>query len=100
MLSHVQLFMTPWTVALLAPMSMESLGKNTGVACHFLLQEIIQIQGLNPLILHVLHWQAEFLPLCPLGSLCVCGCVCVCVCVCKLLLIIWATRTNSVKNKF
>ena len=35
-------------------------GRNTGVGCHFLLQGIFPIQGLNPC---VLHWQAEFLPL-------------------------------------
>ena len=38
--SHVWLFETPWTVAsrLLCPW--DSPGKNTGVGCHFLLQEI------------------------------------------------------------
>ena len=38
-LSHVQLFLTPWTVARQAPPSMEAsiLGKNTGVGCRFLL---------------------------------------------------------------
>ena len=30
--------MTPWTVACQAPLSVGSLGKNTGVGCHFLLQ--------------------------------------------------------------
>ena len=36
--SHIQLFVTPWTVARQAPPSMGFLGKNTGVGCHFLLQ--------------------------------------------------------------
>ena len=27
-------------------------GKNTGVGCHFLLQEIFPTQGLNPGVLH------------------------------------------------
>ena len=36
--SHVRLFLNSWTVALQAPLSMDSLGKNTGVGCHFLLQ--------------------------------------------------------------
>ena len=31
-------------------------GKNTGVVCHALLQEIVQTQGLNPPLLHLLHW--------------------------------------------
>ena len=36
----------------------ESLGKNTGVGCHFLLQAIFQTQGSN---LCLLHWQADSL---------------------------------------
>ena len=35
-------------------------GKNTGVGCHFLLQGIFPIQVSN---LHLLHWQANSLPL-------------------------------------
>ena len=34
--------------------------RNTGVGCHFLLQGIFLTQGLN---LHLLHWQADSLPL-------------------------------------
>ena len=37
-LLHVQLFATLWTTALQASLSMGFSGKNTGVACHFLLQ--------------------------------------------------------------
>ena len=46
-LSHVQHFVTLLTVAtrLLSPLN--SSGKNTGVGCHFLLQEIFSTQGLN-----------------------------------------------------
>ena len=44
MLSHVQLFATPWTVAFQAPPSMEFSGKNTGVSCHFLLWGILPCQ--------------------------------------------------------
>ena len=44
-------------------------GKNTGVGCHFLLQEIFQTSGSNPHLLRFLHWQVDFLPLSPLGSL-------------------------------
>ena len=40
----------PWT----------SPGKNTGVGCHFLLQGIFPTQRSN---LHLLHWQADSLPL-------------------------------------
>ena len=38
LLSRVRFFATPWTVALQAPPSMGSPGKNTRVGCHFLLQ--------------------------------------------------------------
>ena len=32
--------------------------KNTGVGCHALLQRLFLIQGLNPHLLCLLHWQA------------------------------------------
>ena len=38
----------------------DSPGKNTEVGCHFLLQEIVLLQGSNP---HLLHWQVDSLPL-------------------------------------
>ena len=43
-------------------------GKNTGVGCHFLLQGIFLTQGSNTYLLHLLHWQADSLPLSHLGS--------------------------------
>ena len=43
--------------------------KNTGVGCHFLLQEIFLTQGSNTHLLHLLHWQAGSLPVSYLGSL-------------------------------
>ena len=42
--------------------------KNTGVGCHLLLQGIFLTQGSNPTLLHLLHWQADSLPLSHLGS--------------------------------
>ena len=42
-------------------------GKNTGVACHFLLQRIFPIQELNP-YLCLLLWQVDSLPLVPPGK--------------------------------
>ena len=45
--NHVQLFVTLWTVALQAPLSMGFSIKNTGVGCHALLQGIFLTQGLN-----------------------------------------------------
>ena len=44
-------------------------GKNPGVGFHFLLQRIFPTQGLNPSLLHLLHWQADSLPLSHPGSL-------------------------------
>ena len=66
--SPVQLFVTPWTVAHQAPLSVEFLGKNTEVSCHFLLQGILPTQGLNLNLLQLLHWQVDSLPLSHLGS--------------------------------
>ena len=42
--------------------------KNTGVGCHALLWGIFPIQGSNPRLLHLLHWQVDSLPLSHLGS--------------------------------
>ena len=46
-----------WPTRLLCPWDFR--GKNTGVGCHFLLQGIFPIQGLNS---RLLHWQADSLP--------------------------------------
>ena len=43
-------------------------GKNTGLGFHFLLQRTVATQGSNPSLLHLLHWQADSLPLCHPGS--------------------------------
>ena len=37
----------------------DSLGKNTGVGCHDLLQGIFPTQGLQTRLLHFLHWQTD-----------------------------------------
>ena len=49
----------------LAAAAAAAAGKNTGVGCHFILQGIFPPQGLNPCLLHLLHWQADSLPLLP-----------------------------------
>ena len=54
---------TPWTVACQAPLWRDFPGKNIGVGCHFLLQGIFLTRVLNPHLLHLLHWQADSLPL-------------------------------------
>ena len=61
LLSHVRLFepsrlLCPWNFP----------GKNTGMGCHFFLQEIFPNKGLNPYLFCFLHWQADYLPLCHL----------------------------------
>ena len=43
----------------------DSLGKNTGMGSHFLLQGIFLTQGSNP---SLLHWQVDSLPSSHLGS--------------------------------
>ena len=52
-----------WPARLLCPW--DSLGKNTGVGCHFLFHGIFLTQGLN---LGLLHWQADSLLLSHQGS--------------------------------
>ena len=47
LLSRVLLFVTPWTVALQAPLSMGFTGQNAGLGCHFLLHGNVSIQRLN-----------------------------------------------------
>ena len=61
-------FMTPRTVARQPPQSVGLSWQNTGVGCHFLLQEIFLTQELNLSLLRLLHWQADSLPLSHLGS--------------------------------
>ena len=46
----------------------DSPGKNTAVGCHFLLHGIFPIQGSNPHVMYLLHWQADSLQLSHLGS--------------------------------
>ena len=55
MLSRIQLYATPWTVAHEALLSTEfssGLLENTGVGCYFRLQGIFFTQGWNPHLLH------------------------------------------------
>jgi len=41
---------------------------NSGVDCHFLLQEVFRTQGSNPCLWHLLYQQADSLPLSHMGS--------------------------------
>ena len=64
-LSHVRLFVTLWSVACQAPLSMGFPRQEYLSGCHFLLQGIFPTQELNP---HLLHWQVDSLPLSQGGS--------------------------------
>ena len=66
--SHVQLFATLQTVAHQAPLSMRFSRQEywSGLPCS--LQGITLIQGSNPLLLCLLHWQAGSSPLAPPGK--------------------------------
>ena len=50
--NHVWFFVTPWTIAHQDPHLWNSLGKNTGVSCHSLLQGISLTHGSNLGLLH------------------------------------------------
>ena len=67
--SHIQVFATLWIVAHRAPLSKEfTPAKNTGMGCQAFLQGIFLIQGSNPHLLYLLHWQVGSLPLAPPGK--------------------------------
>ena len=68
-LSRVQLFATPWTVARQAPLSMGFSRQEYWSVLPCPLSGDFQTQGLNPRLLHLLHWQAGSLPLSHWGSL-------------------------------
>ena len=57
-LSHVRLFVTPWSVTRQAPLSMEFSRQEYGVVCHFLLQGIFPSQRSNTGRLFT-HWARE-----------------------------------------
>ena len=69
LLSHVPLFVTPWTVAARLLHLWDFPLKTNGVGCHFLFQEISPTQESNPCLLCLLHWQVDSLPLAPPGKL-------------------------------
>ena len=64
----VRLFVTLWTVACQAPLSMGFSRQEYWSGCHALLQGIFSTQGLNPCLSCLLHWQAGSLPLAPPGK--------------------------------
>ena len=60
---------TQWTEPTRLLSAWDFPGKNTGVGCHFVLQGLFLTQGSNPHLLCLLHWQADYLPLCPISIL-------------------------------
>ena len=66
--SCVWLFVTLYTVACQAPLSMGLSSKNTGEGCHVPFQGIFPTQGSNPCILSLWHWQVGSLPLASPGK--------------------------------
>ena len=67
-LSCVRLFVSPWTGAHEVPLSVGLPRPEYWMGCHFLLQKIFLTEGSNPSLSHLLHWQADSLPLRYLGS--------------------------------
>ena len=59
LLIRVQLFATPWTVALQAPLSMEFPTQQNWNGQPFPSLGIFPTQGTNPGLLCLLHWQAD-----------------------------------------
>ena len=62
-LSHIHLFVTYEQQPARIPCPWGFSGKNTGVGCHFLLQEIFPTEGSNPHLLCLLLWQEDSLRL-------------------------------------
>ena len=67
LLSHVQLFANPWTVACQAPLSMGFFRQEYWRGLQFSSPGDLPDPGLNPCLLHLLHWQADSIPLGTLG---------------------------------
>ena len=74
--SYPTLLWPPWTVACQTPLSLQFPRQNTGVGCHFLLQEIFLHQGSNT---SPAFTGKFFTTEPPSKPMCVCVCVCVCV---------------------
>ena len=68
LLSCVQLFVTPWIIALQAPLSLGFPRQEYWSGLPFPPPGIFQTQGLNLHVLCLLHWQADLSPLSHPGS--------------------------------
>ena len=67
-LSHVQFFVTPWTIACQAPLSIGFSRQEHWSGLPFSSPGDLSNQGSNPCLLHLLHWQAGSLPIAPSGK--------------------------------
>ena len=67
-LSCVQLFVTLWTIARQAPLSMGFSRQEYWHGLQCPAPEDLPTQGLNPHLLHLLNWQMGSLPLTPPGK--------------------------------
>ena len=68
MLSQVQIFVTPWTVAYSAPLSMEFSRQGNWSGLSFPTPGYLPDPGSNPCLSCLLNCQVYSLPLCQLGS--------------------------------
>ena len=68
LLTHVGLFVTLWTVACQASLSMEVSRQEYWSRLPFPPPEVLLTLGSKPWLFCLLHWQADSLPLCHLGS--------------------------------
>ena len=67
-LRHGRLFCNPWTVAARFLCPCDFPGKNIGVGCPAIRQEIFPTQGANPCFLHLLHWEVDSFTTVPPGK--------------------------------
>ena len=67
-LSHVQLFVTPWIVVSQVPLSMQCSRQEYWSGFPFPPPAGLPDPGIETHLLHLLHWQMDSLPLCHLGS--------------------------------
>ena len=62
--SHLRLFVTPWAIIHQAPLSVGFFQAIIlELVCHLFICGIFLIHGSNARLLHLLHWQADHLPL-------------------------------------
>ena len=86
-LSHVRFFVTPWTIARQAPLSMEFSRQKYWTGLPFPPLGDLPHPGTEPMSLAL---QADSLPLSHWGNyIYVCVCVCVCVCICMYIYFIY-----------